>query len=114
MLPTRLCFCLRHFFPTLSVTSTLALALTVFPSLCIYFRTPTIFHSYLPFFFNLILFNSLFRVGFPVVRTSAATGRHFTIVAVKGGSNDVRPSAELRAKSDSHLNTLDIKAPKKV
>ena len=48
------------------------------------------------------------------MRTSAATGRHFTIVAVKGGSNDVRPSAELRAKSDSHLNTLDIKAPKKV
>ena len=47
------------------------------------------------------------------MRTSAATGRHFTIVAVKGGSNDVRPSAELREKSDSHLNTLDIKVPKK-
>jgi hypothetical protein len=54
----------------------------------------------------------IFSSGFPVVRTSAATGRHFTIVAVKGGSNDVRPSAELREKSDSHLNTLDIKAPK--
>ena len=47
------------------------------------------------------------------MRTSAATGRHFTIVAVKGGSNDVRPSAEIRELRDSHLNTLAMKATKK-
>ena len=55
----------------------------------------------------------LLSSGFSVVRTAAATGRHLTVVALKSGVSDVRPSSEVREKSDSHLNTLEKQAPKR-
>lgn len=48
-------------------------------------------------------------LGFAVVRTGAATGRHLSIVATKGGSIDVRPSPEDRQASDKHLATFKTK-----
>jgi hypothetical protein len=45
-------------------------------------------------------------IGFPIVRTSAATGRHLAMVAVKGGATDVRPNDDEREKSDLHMNTM--------
>lgn len=51
----------------------------------------------------------LAKSGFPSVRISAATGRHFTMIATKAGVYDSRPSDEEREKSDEHLNTMKIK-----
>jgi ubiquinone/menaquinone biosynthesis C-methylase UbiE len=48
----------------------------------------------------------LATVGFPVVKISAATGRHFAIAAYKAGVIDLRPSKEKRARDDQHVNTL--------
>ena len=48
--------------------------------------------------------------GFAVVRTAASTGRHFTKVAIKAGSVDVRPSAADRLASDAHLSTWRVPA----
>ena len=47
------------------------------------------------------------------MRTGAATGRHMTIIGIKSGKQDNRPSFEERLKSDSHLKTLQTKAPTK-
>jgi hypothetical protein len=44
--------------------------------------------------------------GFPVVRTSAATGRHKVVVAFKSGTTDLRPDSEDRAKDDYHVATV--------
>eukprot|EP00601_Ochromonadales_sp_CCMP2298_P036195 CAMPEP_0173369896 /NCGR_PEP_ID=MMETSP1144-20121109/26357_1 /TAXON_ID=483371 /ORGANISM="non described non described, Strain CCMP2298" /LENGTH=353 /DNA_ID=CAMNT_0014321331 /DNA_START=115 /DNA_END=1177 /DNA_ORIENTATION=+ len=44
--------------------------------------------------------------GFPLVRVAAATGRHFAILASKGGVVDARPSDEVRAASDKHVSPL--------
>lgn len=45
-------------------------------------------------------------VGFSSVKISAATGRHFTLAAEKGGGIvDLRPSDEERERSDQHLPT---------
>lgn len=51
----------------------------------------------------------LLDIGFSVVRTGAATGRHLCIVATKGGSIDARPSTEERLASDEHLATFMTK-----
>lgn len=48
----------------------------------------------------------LSRHGFPSVKMSAATGRHFCLVANKQGVYDGRPSDEERELSDAHLNTM--------
>ena len=50
------------------------------------------------------------KVGFNLVRISAATGRHFVICATKsvagsGGVLDVRPAGEARAADDQHVHT---------
>ena len=47
--------------------------------------------------------------GFQTVRIGAATGRHFTTVALKGGVADMRPPADVREKSDQHLKTFKVK-----
>jgi ubiquinone/menaquinone biosynthesis C-methylase UbiE len=44
--------------------------------------------------------------GFPVVKISAATGRHFCIVGYKGGNIDHRPSDEEREKIDTHIKNV--------
>jgi ubiquinone/menaquinone biosynthesis C-methylase UbiE len=46
------------------------------------------------------------QIGFSDVRIAAATGRHFAIVATKGGLLDLRPSSEERLKSDEHVATI--------
>ena len=52
-------------------------------------------------------------LGFSTVRTGAATGRHLTIVGIKDGKQDFRPTAEEREKSDMHLKTIEVMSPKK-
>tara|TARA_A100001035_G_C27516284_1_gene378765 strand:+ start:153 stop:539 length:387 start_codon:yes stop_codon:yes gene_type:complete len=44
------------------------------------------------------------QIGYSNVKISAATGRHFALVAEKGGGvTDLRPSDEVREASDQHL-----------
>lgn len=50
----------------------------------------------------------LSATGFSVIRTAASTGRHFTKVALKAGTVDLRPTAEQRLASDAHLGTLRV------
>eukprot|EP00903_Cladosiphon_okamuranus_P020619 g18929.t1 len=47
----------------------------------------------------------LVETGFSVVRKAAVTGRHFLVVATKGGSLDFRPSDRAREAMDEHLST---------
>jgi ubiquinone/menaquinone biosynthesis C-methylase UbiE len=47
--------------------------------------------------------NVINEIGFPIVRKSAPTGRHFAIVAFKGGVVDLRPSNE--EYKDTHVQT---------
>ena len=42
-------------------------------------------------------------LGFPTAKLSAATGRHFCLVATKAGYVDCRPSAKDRLLSDQHV-----------
>jgi ubiquinone/menaquinone biosynthesis C-methylase UbiE len=63
---------------------------------------------YLEQYFQLAptLSEKLLKIGFPVIRCSAATGRHLTIVALKGGVLDFRPCDEVRSLNDKHISTL--------
>lgn len=62
---------------------------------------------YLDEYFELApsLQNMLRQAGFAIVRTGAATGRHMAIVAIKPGSCDMRPSAQIRLSLDEHVAT---------
>lgn len=46
------------------------------------------------------------QIGFSDVHITAATGRHFALVATKGGILDLRPNSEERLMSDEHVATI--------
>ncbi|CAM9565530.1 unnamed protein product [Sphacelaria rigidula] len=49
--------------------------------------------------------SELFEAGFSTVRKSAPTGRHMAVVAVKGGTLDMRGTDEERDKADTHVQS---------
>ena len=51
--------------------------------------------------------STLSQMGFSSVKVSAATGRHLTLVAMKNGIMDLRPSDDEREQSDAHVGTLE-------
>ena len=64
---------------------------------------------YLDDYFNFapLMPSTLSQMGFSSVKVSAATGRHLTLVAMKNGIMDLRPSDDEREQSDAHVGTLE-------
>ena len=91
-------FCI-FFFLAVSISITFWLK-----SIFHFFIFPTLWSRFISYIINL---------GFSVVRTGAATGRHLTIVGIKEGKQDNRPTPEEREKSDMHLKTVETKSSKK-
>jgi len=55
------------------------------------------------------LAHELNRIGFRSVKLAAATGRHFALVACKGGQGGVDDRRAETAKADTHLKTWESK-----